>query len=105
VLFGILLGSVLGLYPFGKAPDARVMERRGPAELRHFAHAWQIPEIEHVTDESLAEHIRAHWQQRRAPTYTVASVALAALMAAAGFAATFTLARMQAAPSGEPPAN
>jgi putative membrane protein len=94
VLLGILLGSVVGLWPFGKAPSEQALERRTLAELRDFATTWQIPGQETVSDrEALASYIAEHWQRRARSCRTVPSVGLAIACVAAGFVVTYGLSR------------
>lgn len=97
VLLGILLGSVIGLWPFGKAPSEKALERRTPSELRAFATKWQIPGHEAVSDrKSLAAHVAENWERRATSSFTTGGVGLALLLTAAGFLATYNLARGRA---------
>jgi len=93
VLLGILLGSVLGLWPFGRTPSEKALERRPAGELREFATGWQIAGVEQVTDADLAEHIRASWGTRGRRGYSVGEVGAAVGLVAAGFAATYLVSR------------
>jgi putative membrane protein len=93
VLLGILLGSVLGLWPFGRTPSERALERRPAGELREFATNWQIAGIEQVADAELAAHIRASWETRGRRGYSAAEVAAAIGLAVVGFAGTYSVSR------------
>jgi len=93
VLLGILLGSVLGLWPFGRTPSERALEGRPAAELREFAASWRIAGVEQVTDADLAEHIRASWETRGRRGYSAGAVSTAVGLAAVGFAGTYSVSR------------
>jgi len=96
VLLGILLGSVIGLWPFGKGPSEKALQRRDVAELRSFAHAWQVPidpDI-HEHDELVAA-LHGGWAERGRPTYAAGDVALAITLIGGGFAVTWSLGRIQ----------
>lgn len=101
VLLGILLGSVLGLWPFGKQPGEKALERRTPVELRAFADAWAIPDIPPVDPHrdldddhaTLVEAIGLNWEKRGVPSYTPGKIGIALGCAAAGFVTTYALAR------------
>ena len=89
VLLGILLGSVIGLWPFDKQPSQKSLERRDVAELRSFVAHWDIPNIDDATaDERLAGAIQENWDRRRRSSYEPATVAFAAALLVAGFAMT-----------------
>ncbi|MCK4341409.1 MAG: DUF368 domain-containing protein [Phycisphaerae bacterium] len=55
VLLGILLGSIIGLWPFGKEPGEKALERRSPAELRSFAEGRQLPGLPPPLDETASD--------------------------------------------------
>ncbi len=101
VLLGILLGSVIGLWPFDKEPGQKALERRSPAELRTFVQRWQIPAVADLDDRSdspanqqtLAAAILQHWPQRGESAYKAQRVATAALLVILGFAATYLISR------------
>lgn len=97
VLLGILLGSVIGLWPFGKAPSEDALERRSLTELRAFAARWQVPGHASVSDqEALAKHIADNWERRATSSFTAGSIGMAVGLAAAGFLATYALSRSRA---------
>ncbi|MGD8450427.1 MAG: DUF368 domain-containing protein [Phycisphaerae bacterium] len=109
VLLGILLGSVVGLWPFGKPPSEKALERRNAAELRAFGEDWAIPgvaklvadvDIERLSDaeqETLAGHLREqiseNWAKRGQSSYSAERLIKAAVAVVIGFAATFLLSR------------
>jgi putative membrane protein len=111
VLLGILLGSVIGLWPFTKAPGEKALERRSWAELAAYAQKWQLAldvdmlakdEFDRLTPEEqtfrhaeLVRNILAQWDTRRAPTYTTERTATAVVCVVVGFAVTCTLARRE----------
>ncbi|MFQ5805326.1 MAG: DUF368 domain-containing protein [Phycisphaerae bacterium] len=97
LLLGILLGSVIGLWPFGKAPSEKALERRTLAELQEFAHSRRIPGYDAVSDRrGLAEHIVENWERRATSSYTAGSLSTAVGLAVAGFLATYLLSRGRA---------
>jgi putative membrane protein len=93
VLLGILLGSVLGLWPFGRTPSEKALQRRPAAELREFAADWQIAGVEQVADADLAAHIRTSWAARGRGGYSAGEIAAGVALAAAGFAGTYSVSR------------
>lgn len=96
VLLGILLGSVVGLWPFGKAPSEEALRRRTPAELSAFVSRWQIPVPPETSGrEELVEQIMQNWDRRKAASVTVGTAGLAAAMVVVGFAVTCLLSRTQ----------
>ena len=105
VLLGILLGSVIGLWPFSKEPGDKALERRTPAELRSFGQKWEIPGVAEIDDggdsernkHELATVIHQNWHLRGQSSYSAGLIVLAAGLAAAGFVVTFLLARGQSA--------
>ena len=119
VLLGILLGSVIGLWPFGKEPGERALQRRTPAELRAFVEKWRIPglgtlvaqpdppseaETEAFVHE-LAHSIGENWDQRGRSSYSTKKIALALVCVLVGFGVTYALARRQPGagqPAGDP---
>jgi hypothetical protein len=105
VLLGILLGSVIGLWPFGKAPGVEALERRSIAELREFANAWQVPGAATMPNDPanadekahLVETILANWDRKGRSPYSTTHIITAAMCVLIGFAATYALGRGQAA--------
>lgn len=104
VLLGLLLGSVVGLWPFGRQPAAKALERRTPAELRDYAVAWQIPGSADVAEGELVAHILAGWASRRTPTYSGGAVAVALVLAGTGFVTTYLVGRGGRRRDGNPAA-
>lgn len=112
VLLGILLGSVLGLWPFGKVPGQKALERRTPRELLAFAERWQIPGVAEVVppgvdvtalangtaeqlQHELAHAVEANWDRRKASSYAAAHIVRAAVCVVVGLIITLALARRQ----------
>ena len=113
VLLGILLGSVMGLWPFAKQPSEKALERRSLAELHSFAESWQIPGAaeavagvdlnkldpvdEHKFAGLLRQTISDNWSKRGRSPYSPDLIITALVAAAIGFAVTFALARRKPA--------
>ncbi|RMF85717.1 MAG: DUF368 domain-containing protein [Planctomycetota bacterium] len=97
VLLGVLLGSVLGLWPFSKGSGEKAMEDRSIAELRAYAERWSIPDPPATDDrDALIAHIidREVWSRRTPPPITTGGVATAVVMVLVGFGGTFALSRL-----------
>lgn len=96
VLLGILLGSVVGLWPFGRMPGEKALERRSLAELQSFAAEWGIGEWELVGEdpEALAKHIRQGWGTRTRATYSLGESMQAFVLVVLGFVTTFLVSRL-----------
>ncbi len=92
-LLGMLLGSVIGLWPFGREPSTDALEKRSTAELLAYMEDVGIDLPEDRTSASLVEHISAQWEARTKPDYDGSRVAVAGLMLVAGFGATTALGR------------
>jgi uncharacterized membrane protein len=92
-LLGMLLGSVLGLWPFGREPGKKALAKRTATELRAFAQERGIAGLDVVPDEQAARYILENWSRRSADDYDAGRVVRAALMLIVGFAATFALSR------------
>jgi putative membrane protein len=92
VLLGILLGSVIGLWPFGKPPKLDALERRSVPELHAFAARWAIP-LTDVPNEALAVTLVERWKARGVSGYEAATIGRAIVLAIAGFAVTYWLGR------------
>jgi len=94
-LLGILLGSVVGLWPFGRPVKREALEQRSVAELQAFVLEQRIPDAAGLSKrEALVEHILANWERRGASDYTPGRIAEALLFALLGFASTFGLSRL-----------
>ncbi len=101
VLLGILLGSVIGLWPFGKPYEEKILSRADIGDLVELAERWGIPDVHaDMTQAELVSTIRDNWDERTAPTHTAGNVLRAGLLVVIGFIVTAALARMKA---GAPP--
>lgn len=92
-LLGMLLGSIIGLWPFGRTPSEKAMQGRSTPELIRFAERQGIEGFENLQDEALASHIARNWSHRTISDYAPATVAIAAAALIAGFALTHNLAK------------
>lgn len=101
VLLGILLGSVIGLWPFGKPPGLKALEDARVEDLRTFVEHWQIPELEQVADEELPVRIIEGWDSRQRSSYSPASVIGASVAVVIGFLLTGLLGRKKRAGAQE----
>lgn len=108
-LLGILLGSVIGLWPFTQSVGHKALEVRSVAELRAYAARWQLPGVETIhADNTEAERdaLVAHitdptvWAKRTNPPIQAGEAGLAIVMVLAGFGVTFALSRL--GDGGEP---
>ena len=90
-LLGILLGSVLGLWPFGRAPTLKLLESRPDSELRTFAEQSGIADAGALEGEALATYILERWPDRTAPDYTASRIVGAIVMVVVGLAVTTLL--------------
>lgn len=111
VLLGILLGSVVGLWPFGKPPGEKALERRQLVELYNFVERWEIPGVAALPadlnpdlieeaerdrmSEALGIAILREWPNRGRSGYSWDRYALALAAVVAGFCITFALSRGQ----------
>lgn len=97
-LLGILLGSVLGLWPFSQVVGEKALEGRSVAEIREYAEKWSIPGVaEHSSDKaSLISHVTDAdvWAQRITPPVTAHGVGVSIGFVLAGFAMTCALSRL-----------
>ena len=94
-LLGMLLGSVIGLWPFGRQPGDKLLDDRPPADLRAFAAKHGIPGMKGADDAALQTLIVENWKDRTVGDYAPAAIATSALILVAGFVATFALARQR----------
>ena len=93
-LLGMLLGSVIGLWPFGRMPSDDALNNRSPAELMQFAERRGIDVPQDVSSDALAGHILRHWSaDSTLDPYAPMTVGLASLAACAGFMATYSMSR------------
>jgi len=93
-LLGMLLGSVLGLWPFGRPPTEKILDSRTVTELVQFAETHEIPITRGMTHEQLVEHIYADWDKRGVDDYAPATVVSAVIMLIIGLATTLSLGRL-----------
>ena len=102
-LLGMLVGSVIGLWPFGHSPSEDSLHKRSDSELRAFAVRRGIDVPDELGENTLATHILEHWEGRSEDDYAPSTVAIVALMLALGFATTTVVARYGEAPvRGDP---
>jgi putative membrane protein len=97
-LLGILLGSVVGLWPFDRVPAEKALEELAEtdaAALREFAAVRQVPGLDGVTDEGLVGHIRASWGEREGSDLTPGNAVLAGGLVIVGFGMTYGLSRLR----------
>jgi putative membrane protein len=107
-LLGILLGSVIGLWPFGRAPSEKTLAEQSMVNLRSYADrvGIAIPDMssdgsspdgtssEDVSsEERLAVYLCDHWDARSVDDYAPGTVLLAGMGFFGGFVATFMLSR------------
>jgi putative membrane protein len=97
VLLGLLLGSVIGLWPFTQSVGEKALEARSFDEVLDYARARGVPGVEEIDDKAtLIEHLTGEggaWSRRTAPPVTTAGVTTALVMMLVGFAATSVLSR------------
>ncbi|NLX14467.1 MAG: DUF368 domain-containing protein [Phycisphaerales bacterium] len=60
-LMGLLLGSVLGLWPFGRAPTEKILEKRSPEQLRVYAESIGLPVAAGLEGRARIDHILVAW--------------------------------------------
>ncbi len=97
VLLGILLGSVMGLWPFTQSVGAKALAARSIEDVRAYAHKWGLPGVDEIDDkQALIAHITdpAVWSQRSDPAIDGRQVRLALGMLVAGFGVTWALSRL-----------
>lgn len=96
VLLGVLLGSVIGLWPFTQSVGEKALEARSFEEVREYARRWRVPGVEEIGDQAkLIEHLTEGeaWSRRTTPPVSVRAAGTASLMALVGFAVTVALSR------------
>lgn len=92
-LLGMLLGSVIGLWPFGRVPSDDALVRRDMSELVTFAARHEIPLVDAGDKDAIVTQILTGWSVRGVDDYAADTIVVAVLMVMVGFAVTFTLAR------------
>ncbi len=60
-LMGLLLGSVLGLWPFGRAPTEKILEKRSPEQLRLYAESIGLPVAAGLDGRERIDHLLVAW--------------------------------------------
>lgn len=93
VLLGLLVGSVMLLWPFGRAPSEKAMRGRSVAELVHFAERHGVPMDSVGAHEAAVSRLLAQWDQRTVSDYAPVTVLSATAAAVGGFMVTFMLSR------------
>jgi len=96
-LLGMLLGSVLGLWPFGRTPTEKILSQATDVQLREFAEMEGVAGSADLEGDALIRHIRNHWSSRATSDYTPRGVSGAAVALASGFVTTTLLGRLGAA--------
>ena len=96
VLLGVLLGSVIGLWPFTQSVGQKALEARSFEELLSYAQARGVPGAADIDDK--AELIArttdpAAWVRRTEPAISARAAGTALVMVLVGFAGTFVLSR------------
>ena len=103
VLLGMLLGSVLGLWPFGRPPTMKILEQRTDSELRTFAEDKGISDTADLEGPHLAKQIMENWEHRTVSPYSAGTIGSASAMLLAGLIITLMLGYYgQEAPSRPP---
>lgn len=92
-LLGMLLGSVLALWPFGRLPGQKALENRSVVERRALAEKHGVPRVAAAPDSELVTVIRENWKDRTASDYRPGDIVAVVVMLVVGFAGTFVLAR------------
>jgi hypothetical protein len=90
----MLLGSVLGLWPFDRRPTEKILEKRSSVQLRAYADQRGIAHAEGVEGPGLVRHILDRWDERTGPKYTAGEVIGAVILLSAGFMTTVGLGRL-----------
>lgn len=93
-LLGLLLGSVLGLYPFGRTPTEKILQEQPEATVRQFAVDWGVEGADQLSGDVLVEHVIAGWPQRTRQGFVASELIGALVMLIFGFALTTLLGRM-----------
>ncbi len=97
VLLGVLLGSVIGLWPFGRQPSEEALENRTVAELRAFAETVGLPGREGVADDpnALVAFISDEeiWRDRETTDVTLMTGVGALALVMVGFTVTYVMGR------------
>lgn len=101
-LLGMLLGSVLGLYPFGRAPTEKILQKQPETKVRQFAVDWGVAGADELAGDALVEHVIAGWPHRTRQGFVASELLGALVMLVFGFALTTALGRMGSKGEMEP---
>lgn len=96
-LLGMLLGSVLGLWPFERQPTEKSLEKRSLDELVHFADRHGIALADPLDHEACVAQIQTDWQNGRTVSIPPREKAVAAGFLVLGLAITTLLGRLSPA--------
>jgi len=94
LLLGMLLGSVLGLWPFGRPPTEEILDRRSLAELVEFAEVHGIALTDPMDHGACVARIQTGWPRRQHASVPASEWASAAAFLVIGLATTSLLARL-----------
>ncbi len=102
-LLGMLLGSVLGLWPFGRAPTEKILERASDVQLQQYVADRGISGADGLSQEALRAYIVEHWEQRTANDYQSKDILGAVIALCLGVMVTVLIGRFgsRVEPSGE----
>lgn len=99
VLLGLLLGSVLGLWPFDREPSDDALESQPVAELHAWAVARGVPQLgapeEWDDSELLAVRVIENWSERTSTDLNATAAGSAIGLVIIGFAVTVLLGTLQ----------
>ncbi len=96
-LLGILLGSVIGLWPFAQPAGHKALEARSLDEVRAYAKKWSIPDVDRFRDKNALIDYLAQpevWKRGHRPPIDARAILLAVIMAGIGFGMTAALSRL-----------
>lgn len=83
-LLGMLLGSVIGLWPFSQPPTEKILERSTDDQLHSYIAREGIPPADGLSGAALAEHIQEHWRERTVDPYSARHITEAVISLIAG---------------------
>ncbi len=95
-LLGMLLGSVLGLWPFGRPPTEKLLSKCDESRIHEYATIHGITGTADLNKAALVKHVLTQWPERSSPTYTAREVFPAVLALIVGFCTTVLLGRLGA---------
>ena len=100
-LLGILLGSVIGLWPFTQTVGEKALEARSLEEIREYANQLQIAGVAEIDDKAqLIRHVTDPEVLRTGRSRSIGgkAVATVVVLTALGFGLTFALSRLGTKP-------